>query len=166
MLHRLLATDDSRVLTLQRLVLGGVMFAHGAQKMLGWFGGHGFTATMHQMSGRMPAPLVFLVILSEFFGSLMLAFGFVTRFAAFGCACVMTGAIFTTHLANGLFMNWLGAQKGEGIEYHLLALALAIPLLFCGGGALSIDRWLARYFSSRRTLQPSGRTGAAPTFAA
>jgi putative oxidoreductase len=166
MLYRLLATEDSRALTLQRLVLGGVMFAHGAQKMLGWFGGHGLPATMHQMSGMLPAPLVFLVILSEFAGSLMLALGLVTRFAAFGCVCVMTGAIFMTHLKNGLFMNWFGAQHGEGFEYHLLVLAIAIPLMFRGGGALSMDQWLARYFSSRRTLQPSGSGGAAPTFAA
>jgi len=69
-------------------------------------------------------------------------------------------------VANGLFMNWFGGQRGEGVEYHLFALALALPLMFLGGGAASADGWLSRYFSSRSTRQPSGRTGAAPTFAA
>ncbi|HWE30144.1 MAG TPA: DoxX family protein [Polyangia bacterium] len=168
MLARLLATDDSRVLTLQRLVLGGVMFPHGAQKLLGWFApGGGFHTTMNMLAqhGHVPSPIAFLVIVSEFFGSLLLAVGLFTRVAAFGCACTMTGAILMVHLHNGFFMNWQGVQHGEGFEYHLLALALAIPLMFRGGGALAVDGWLARYFSSRRALQPGGKTGAAPTFA-
>ena len=167
-IDRLLATGESRALTLQRIVLGGVMFAHGAQKLGGWFGGNGFAATMSGLTqhAHIPAPLAFLVIVSEFFGSLLLVAGLLTRVAAFGCACVMTGAVLMQHVANGLFMNWFGAQRGEGIEYHLLALALALPLLFLGGGAASVDGWLWRYFSSSSTRQPSGNSGAAPTFAA
>ena len=168
----LLQTDDSRTRALQRLVLGAVMFPHGAQKLLGWFGGYGYTGTMrfftHEM--HLPAPLALLVIVSEFFGSLALIAGLGTRLAAFGAAAVMIGAVVTTHLPNGFFMNWFGAQKGEGFEYHLIALALALPLVVKGAGAFAVDGWLARRYGaaagSTSARQPSGSSGAAPTLAA
>jgi putative oxidoreductase len=167
---RLFATDDSRTRTLQRLVLGGVMLPHGAQKLLGWLGGFGFTQSMRffTQSMHLPAPLALLVIVSEFFGSLLLVAGLFTRVAALGSAAVMVGAVVTTHLANGFFMNWFGTQKGEGFEYHLLAIALAVPLIVKGGGALAVDGWIARRYGagSRSALQPSGKAGAAPTLAA
>src|SRR3954464_13447259 len=114
MLSRFLGTDHSRILLAQRLVLGLVMFPHGAQKLLGWFGGYGFSGTMDFFTGTMhlPAPLAFLVIAAEFFGAVGLILGAGTRVAAFGVASVMLGAIATTHAQFGFFMNWFGAQKG------------------------------------------------------
>jgi putative oxidoreductase len=143
MFKRLLSTSNDVTLTFLRLVLGVVFFAHGAQKMLGWFGGFGFHATMgfFTQSG-MPAPLAFLVICTEFFGGLGLILGLLTRVAALGIAGLMVGAIFMVHLQNGFFMNWMGKQKGEGIEYHLLAIAIAATLLLRGAGPFSADRAL------------------------
>jgi len=141
----MLSTDRDRSLLLQRVALGAIMLPHGAQKLLGWFGGYGFSGTMDFFTGTMhiPAPLGFLIILGETLGALGLVLGAGTRVAAFGIAAIMVGAMATTHLPFGFFMNWFGAQKGEGVEYHLLALALALPLLVRGGGLLSIDAALA-----------------------
>jgi len=141
----LLSTNPDRTLLLQRVALGAIMLPHGAQKLLGWFGGYGFSGTMEFFTGTMhlPAPLAFLIILGETLGALGLVLGAGTRVAAFGIIAIMLGAMVTTHLPFGFFMNWFGAQKGEGVEYHLLALALALPLLVRGGGLLSIDAALA-----------------------
>jgi putative oxidoreductase len=132
-------------LTTLRLVLGVVFFAHGAQKMLGWFGGYGFHGTMGFFTHMgMPSVLAFLVIATEFFGGLGLIVGLLTRIAALGIGCEMIGAIFMVHLQNGFFMNWSGNQKGEGYEYHLLAIATAAVLLLRGAGAFSADRALTK----------------------
>ncbi len=145
MLKRLMGTSDDVSLTILRLVLGVVFFAHGAQKMLGWFGGYGFHGTMGFFEHLgMPAPLAFLVICTEFFGGLGLIVGLLTRIAALGIAGEMIGAIFMVHLPNGFFMNWAGNQKGEGFEYHLLAIAMAAALLLRGAGAASVDRALSK----------------------
>jgi putative oxidoreductase len=130
---------------LQRAALGAIMLPHGAQKLMGWFGGFGFSGTMGFFTETMhlPAPLALLVILAESIGAIGLVLGAGTRLAALGIAAVMVGAIFTTHLQFGFFMNWFGAQQGEGIELHLLALALALLLVVRGGGLLSIDGALA-----------------------
>jgi len=160
MLARLLSTDDSRVLTALRLTLGLVMLPHGAQKLLGLFGGYGFTGTMGYFTGTLhiPAPLALLVILSESLGSLGLLFGLGTRVAAFGAVATMLGAIFMSHLSNNFFMNWFGNQPGEGIEYHLLAIGLALPLVVKGAGAWALDRTLA---STLSTPRPRATTTAA-----
>lgn len=144
-LDRALSTDRSRTLLVQRLALGLVLFPHGAQKLLGWFGGYGFSGTMGFFTDTMhlPAPLALLVILAESFGAIGLVFGAGTRLAALGITSVMLGAVATTHAQVGFFMNWSGAQGGEGFEYHLLALALALPLVVRGGGLYSVDGWLA-----------------------
>ena len=144
MFARLIRTTDDGVATLLRLVLGIVIFPHGAQKVLGWFGGHGFNATLQGMSKMLPAWLVVLVMLAEFAGSLGLIVGFLTRIAAFGIGCVMVGAILTVHSKIGFFMNWSGKQPGEGFEYHLIAIAIAIALMIRGGGSASIDLALTR----------------------
>jgi len=150
MLRRFFATDASTTLLFQRIVLGLVMFPHGAQKMLGWFGGGGWDKTMAMMSqGGLPKPLVALVILGEFFGALGLIVGLGTRLAAFGIASIMIGAIATVHAKVGFFMNWMGNQPGEGFEYHLLALALELPLILRGAGAFSLDRGIARGLERR-----------------
>lgn len=146
MIQKLLKTSDDYGLTLLRLVLGIVFFAHGAQKVLGWWGGYGFTGTMGFFTGTMgiPAPLAFLAIMAEFLGGLGLIVGAVTRIAAFGIFSVMAVAVLKVHLPFGLFMNWYGNQKGEGFEYHLLAMAMATALMLRGAGPLSADRALTR----------------------
>ncbi len=161
MLERFLKTDASKTLLVQRALLGVVMLPHGAQKLLGWFGGYGFSGTMNYFTGamHMPSALAFLVIASEAFGSLGLVLGLGTRLAAFGAAATMIGALLTTHLKVGFFMNWFGNQQGEGFEFHLLALALALPLVVRGGGAFAIDRGLLSAFKRRRT--PAVATGIA-----
>jgi putative oxidoreductase len=113
--------------------------------MLGWFGGFGFTGTMHFFTGVMhiPAPLAFLAIAAEFFGGIGLIFGFLTRIAAFGIGVNMLVAIMTVHHAFGFFMNWTGTQKGEGFEFHLLVLAIVAFLMIRGAGAFSVDRLLS-----------------------
>lgn len=146
MLRKLTATEGSFALTILRLVLGVVFFAHGAQKMLGWFGGYGFFGTMHFFTGAMhiPALFAFLAICAEFFGGLGLIVGLLTRVAAFGIFVNMLVAIAMVHGHNGFFMNWSGTEKGEGYEYHLLVLAMTVLLMAKGAGALSFDQAVAR----------------------
>jgi putative oxidoreductase len=125
-------------------MLGIVFFAHGAQKMLGWFGGFGFAGTMNFFTGmaHIPAPLAFLAIAAEFFGGIGLILGFLTRIAAFGIGVNMLVAILAVHHSFGFFMNWAGTQKGEGFEFHLLVLAIVSFLVIRGAGAYSVDRVL------------------------
>ena len=158
MLRKLLHTNNDPVLTVVRLVLGVVFFAHGAQKMLGWFGGYGYSGTMgfFEHSG-IPAVFAFLAIAAEFFGGIGLLLGLLSRVAAFGITCNMLVAIATVHAANGLFMNWTGAQKGEGFEYHLLTLAITFLIMVRGGGALSLDRLLSRDALPEAESQPLAR---------
>jgi putative oxidoreductase len=144
-MKKLMSTGNDVALTILRVVLGVVFFAHGSQKMLGWFGGFGFHGTVGAFTQMgMPAALAILIICTEFFGGLGLIFGLLTRIAAFGIAGLMIGAIFMVHLQNGFFMNWMGTQKGEGFEYHLLVLAMAAALLLRGAGAFSLDRVLSK----------------------
>ena len=142
MIRKLLATDDNHATAILRLVLGVVFFAHGAQKMLGWFGGFGFSGTMGFFTNMMhiPAALAFLAIAAEFFGGMGLILGFLTRIAAFGITVNMLVAIAAVHRAFGFFMNWSGQQKGEGFEFHLVVLAITVFLMIRGAGAFSIDR--------------------------
>ena len=142
MFKKIISTDTRNyVLTILRLVLGVIFFAHGAQKVLGWFGGYGFSATMGFFTQQMgiPAPLAFLAICAEFLGGLGLIVGFLSRVAAFGIFCDMLVAVCMVHRHYGLFMNWAGNQKGEGFEYHLLVFAITIGIMIAGAGALSVD---------------------------
>jgi putative oxidoreductase len=144
MIRRFLRTDNDPAALITRLALGLVMFPHGAQKVLGLWGGYGAAATIQGFSKMgLPGFIAVLVMLAEFPGSLMLIFGFLTRLAAFGIGCVMFAALVMVHANVGFFMNWAGTQKGEGFEYHLLALGLSVALLIRGGGALSVDRAIA-----------------------
>jgi len=145
MIRKLITTDNNAATTILRLVLGVIFFAHGAQKMLGWFGGYGFTGTMGFFTGVMhvPAPFAFLAITAEFFGGLGLIFGFLTRIAALGICSNMIVAIAMVHHHFGFFMNWTGVQKGEGYEYHLLVLAITVFLMIRGAGAVSLDHMLS-----------------------
>jgi putative oxidoreductase len=156
MLRKLFQTSDDRLLALLRLTLGVIFFAHGAQKMLGWFGGFGYAGTMHAFTGAMhiPPPLAFLAIAAEFFGGLGLIFGLLGRVAAFGITVNMLVAIAAVHAKNGLFMNWAGNQRGEGFEYHLLAIVVALAIVIRGSGALSFDRLIAHEpLRQHRTLR-------------
>jgi putative oxidoreductase len=141
----LFATDGTFIPLLLRLTLAVVMFPHGAQKTLGWFGGHGLRGTLAFFGKQgIPMPLALLAVAAEFLGSLGLAVGLLTRVAAFGIACVMLVAIASVHAKVGFFMNWNGTQKGEGFEYHLLALGIAIALIIGGAGRWSLDALIAR----------------------
>jgi len=144
MVRRLFSTDQSLSLALIRLTLGIVIFAHGAQKMLGWWGGMGFTATMTAFGHRFGIPLAFLAISAEFFGGLGLILGCLSRIAALGVICNMVVAIATLNHRFGFFANWSGKQKGEGFEYHILAIAMSLAVILAGGGAFSIDALLSR----------------------
>ena len=152
MVRKLFQTDRDYVLTIVRVVVGVVFVAHGAQKVLSWFGGYGFSATMNGMQHMgIPAPFALLAIVAEFFGGLGLMVGLLSRVAAFGIFVEMLVAVVKVHGANGLFMNWAGNQRGEGFEYHLLALALLLVLMVRGAGALSLDRLIANWPGAERT---------------
>lgn len=144
-MKKLMRTDGGAAGLILRLTLAIVIFPHGAQKALGWFGGGGVSGTIEFFSSGLgiPAVVTVLVIAAEFLGSLGLLVGFLTRICAAGVGAVMLGAVFLVHLPNGFFMNWTGAQAGEGWEYHLLALGIALALLVTGGGAASVDRAIA-----------------------
>ena len=145
LLQSLVATGDSFAPLFLRLALGLMMFPHGAQKLLGWFGGYGFTGTMGYFTGTVGTPWLvgLLVILGEFFGSLLLVAGLGTRFAAASLVLIMFGAAWQLR-GNGFFMNWFGQQKGEGLEFFLLATGIAVALVLTGGGRWSADALLAR----------------------
>ncbi len=151
-LRDLLRTDASYSQALLRITLGAVMFPHGAQHALGWFGGYGFGGTLGWMTGTLgfPAPLAALAIVTELLGSIALVLGLGGRIAALGIAGLMIGAT-STHASNGFFMNWFGTLPAgaEGYEYHLLAIALAIAVAVNGAGAFSIDRLLSRRLGPR-----------------
>jgi putative oxidoreductase len=144
----IVATDASTLAAALRIVLAVVFFPHGAQKLLGWFGGYGFTGTMGYFASLgIPALFGVLAIAAEAFGSVALFAGFGTRIAAIGVAANMTVAALMVHAKFGFFMNWFGNQKGEGIEYHILAIALAATVAVLGAGGASVDGLLSRKFS-------------------
>ncbi len=151
MISSILQTRHDVLPVVLRLTLGIVMFPHGAQKMLGWFGGPGFSGVITALQDHLGVPpfLTVLVIIAEFFGSLGLLAGLFTRVSALGIGAVMMGAILLQHLPFGFFMNWFGTQTGEGYEYHLLVIGIVLALVIRGGGAWSID-----YFISRSPAHP------------
>jgi len=142
MLKKLLATPNDSTLTVARLILAVIFFAHGSQKMFGFFGGRGVSGTVaiFQQTMGIPAPLTILAMTAEVFGAVGLFLGLLTRIAALGVLVVMLVAPFANHLYPNFFMNWTGRQMGEGFEYHLLAIALIVSVLVRGAGALSVDR--------------------------
>jgi putative oxidoreductase len=158
MFRKILSTSNDPSLTLLRVIAGIVFFAHGAQKMLGWFGGYGFHGTMGFFTQEMhlPAVLAFLAICAEFFGGLGLIVGFLTRIAAFGVLCNMVAAVLLVHHNYGFFMNWGGDQKGEGFEYHLLAIAVMLAIIIKGAGAYSLDYILSHTPQMRAASSGSG----------
>jgi len=146
-IKQFLATDQqSWSLLVSRLALGVVILPHGMQKALGLFGGHGFAGTMGFLQSMgMPFLIALLVILAEFVGSIGLILGLGTRFMAFSVGLTMAGAaILGGHIHNGFFMNWFGMQKGEGIEYFILVVGLALAALIGGSGKLSVDNLILK----------------------
>ena len=145
MLKKMLSTNNDVAVLILRVMLGIVFFPHGMQKLFGWFGGYGFSGSMGFFTAKLgiPAVFAFLAIMAEGLGSLGLITGLLTRVAAFGIAVNMAVAVYMLHWQNGFFMNWFGNQKGEGFEYHLLVIAIAVVLMMRGGGALSLDRALS-----------------------
>jgi putative oxidoreductase len=141
---RLFDTDASWRSLVQRVLLAGVMLPHGLQKLGVIGGGGGFEKSAQMLATHLPYVFGVLGVLAETVGVLLLLFGFFTRLGAIGITGVMLGAIFAIHADNGFFMNWMGNQAGEGYEYHLLVLAIAIPLIISGGGLWSVDRAIAR----------------------
>jgi putative oxidoreductase len=143
----LLSTEPSVVPTLLRVTLALIIFPHGAQHLIGWFGGYGYAGTHGWMVGTLGIPSAFatLAILTEFFAPLALLLGIGGRIAALGIVGLMVGAA-STHIQNGFFMNWFGSMPAgaEGFEYHLLAIAMALAIAIQGSGAWSIDRTLSR----------------------
>ena len=147
MLTWLIDMDGDWVLTIVRVVLGVVLFAHGAQKLLGWFGGQGFSVTVRTFRDQLgiPAPLACLAIAAEFFCGLGLIVGLLTRIAALGISITMVVAALMVHLKYGFFMNWFGEKQGHGVEYHLVVIALALVVIVKGAGAFSFDSALSRH---------------------
>ncbi|MFK2818582.1 DoxX family protein [Flavobacteriaceae sp. LMIT009] len=143
---QLLKTNPIIGFSIARWALGIVIFPHGAQKLLGLFGGYGYSATMESLTTQMglPSIVAFSVIMIEFFGSISLVLGFFSRFWALSLAGMFTGIIITTQLEHGFFMNWFGNQAGEGYEYSLLIIGLALSVVVNGSGKWSIDSLISK----------------------
>lgn len=144
-MRQLFATDPSWAIFVIRVILGVIFFAHGAQKVLGWFGGYGLQATAKYFNSTgLPLPLAYAVCFVEFLSGLGLIVGFLARLAGLGVAAVMIGAIVTVHGRHGFFLNAeLKPGKGHGIEFTLALLAMGVAVLIAGAGALSVDRLIA-----------------------
>jgi putative oxidoreductase len=146
MIQLLFYTQNDWSALILRITLGAVMLPHGAQKLFGWFGGYGFSATMDffTRSTKLPWIISVLVILIEMFGAIGLIVGFASRAWAFGLMVIMIGAIYTTNMKNGFFMNWFGNQPGEGYEYHLLIIGICIAIMLAGSGKYSFDNLIQK----------------------
>ena len=151
MITSIMKTNNDPAKTIVRFFLGLVIFPHGAQKLLGWFGGYGFEGTMGYFTGTLGLPWIvaFLVIMIEFFGSIMLIAGILTRMNALAVFTLFIGIIFISHLEYGFFMDWYGNKAGEGFEYHLLVLGMAGSLIYSGGGRYALDRYILLLFKDR-----------------
>jgi len=146
MLQKIIATQENWSALVLRIALGLVILPHGAQKLLGWFGGHGFAGTMGFFTETMGIPYLFalLAIIAESFGALGLIAGLATRVAALGVGATIAVGALMVHVQHGFFMNWFGNQAGEGFEYHLLVVGMALALIVSGGGKLSLDHVLTK----------------------
>ncbi len=140
MFKKLLTTKPELAPLVLRLTMAMVIWPHGAQLLLGWFGGYGYIKSIDYFASQgLSNSIGFLVIFLEFFGALFILVGLGTRFFAFAIIGLFSGMILTIHLPVGFFMNWYGTQKGEGYEYHLLMIGMAVALLISGGGTWSFD---------------------------
>jgi len=146
MKQKIFSTNNDWTGVIIRLTIGLILFPHGAQKMLGIFGGFGFTGTMNFFTSNLHLPWLigFLVIIIEFVGSISLIAGIASRVWSIAIIILMTGIIFTSHIQNGFFINWFGNQKGEGYEYHLLLIGLSLAMLVNGSGKYSLDKIVSK----------------------
>ncbi|MEQ8478097.1 DoxX family protein [Fulvivirga sp.] len=146
MINKILNTESNWGALIARLTLGIVLFPHEAQKMLGWFGGYGFTGTMEAFTNQMHLPWIvaLAIIMIEFLGSIFLILGFASRLWSLAIAGLFFGIIYTTHLEHGFFMNWFGNQAGEGYEYALLIIGIAVAVLINGSGKYALDTQLVK----------------------
>lgn len=149
MLNKLINTNNDSNWLILRITLGVVMLGHGLQKALGWFGGYGWDNTIAYFTGTVgvPAPLGAFIILIESIGACLLILGLAGRINAALMGIVIIGAFYVDHLPNGFYMNWFGNQKGEGFEFDILFVAIALILTINGSGKFSIDRWLMKRLS-------------------
>jgi putative oxidoreductase len=152
LIQRLTATKPQATPLILRVVLAIVLLPHGAQKLLGCFGGYGFSATMQHFTtdAGLPPLIAFLVIFLEFFGILFILFGLFIRPFAVAVLILFIGMIVTEHLPFGFFMNWFGNQKGEGYEYHLLVIGILLPLIIAGAGKASFDTLIYRTTNNKK----------------
>lgn len=157
MKNKLFNTTDSWSLIVLRVVLGLVVFPHGAQKLLGWFGGYGFAGSMTYFTDTVGVPWIvgFIVIMLEFFGAIALIIGFATRIIAVLYIAVAIGIIFTSSIQHGFFMNWFGNQGGEGYEYFLLWIGMAVALVINGSGRYSVDKLLVKQLQDDKKNHPA-----------
>jgi putative oxidoreductase len=140
----LLRTSTDPVLLIARVVLGSMLFAHGAQKVLGIFGGRGLDATFQFFANfGIPPALGIVAMALEFVGGPMLILGLLGRVVGLGTVVHMGVAAYVVARPYGFFMNWANTQKGEGFEFHLIAIALALTIVSQGSGPLSVDRAIA-----------------------
>ncbi|HEU4829697.1 MAG TPA: DoxX family protein [Gemmatimonadales bacterium] len=155
MLRQLFSTPGRPAPALARVALALIMFPHGAQHALGWFGGYGFAGTLGWMTDTLgfPAPLAAAAIVTELLAPIALLLGLGGRVAALGVIGIMAGAA-STHLPNGFFMNWFGTMPAgaEGFEYHLIVMALSGVVVLEGSGAFSADRWMTADPAENRSL--------------
>lgn len=145
-LDAVLATYPSWSLLVVRLGLGVVFLAHGSQKVLGWFGGHGLGGTIKTFQGMgVPPAAAALAAFIEFVGGCAMITGLLARPAAVGIMIVMLVAIGKVHGKHGFFLNMGVPGKGPGFEFNFALIAMALAVLIGGGGVLSLDRaiWLA-----------------------
>jgi putative oxidoreductase len=149
LLQQTIATEINITSLVLRLTLAIVLWPHGAQLLLGLFGGQGFQASMgYFTSTGLPWIVAFLVIFLLFFGAIFILFGLGTRLFAMAFVLLFIGMIVSVHISNGFFMNWFGNQKGEGFEYHLLLMGVAAGLIISGGGKFSLDLLIHRNFKN------------------
>lgn len=145
MKHQIFNTHNDYTGLIIRLTIGIVIFPHGAQAMLGWFGGFGFVSTLeHLEQTGLPSLVAVMVILIEFLGAILLIVGFASRLSAIAMGGLFIGIILKEHLPYGFFMNWFGDKEGEGFEYHLLMLGLCLALFIQGSGKYSLDSLISK----------------------
>lgn len=141
MMEQFFSSQNNWAGLLLRITIAVVLFPHGAQKLLGWFGGYGFDGTMQYFTQTVKLPYIIglLVILIEFFAPIALLIGVGSKILAAAVAILFFGIMVTSHLNFGFFMNWFGNQAGEGLEYFLLAIGACLALMFNGSGKFAID---------------------------
>jgi|GEM_PF-111520 len=149
------AKDYSLAAFILRLFLAVCVFPHGAQKLLGWWQGTGFNNILAGFHDRMGIPpiVTILVITGEFFGSIALVFGLLTRLVAASFIIIMIGAIFLAGpMHNGFFMNFWGRLEGEGFEYNLLIIGASLAIMILGGGRYAMDNYLFNLMTRNKKI--------------